>query len=222
MDIFICQYCGSKRKNSNAKGQHETRCDLNPNKKIPWNKGLTKKTSSILSDFSDNCKMNCVGRKHSDETKQKISLSLKGKSNGIALTPEKETERRRKLSEIAKKRNFGGYVKGSGNGKKGWYKGFFCDSSWELAYVIYCLDHSLSIERNKEKRTYTYKGKTKKYIPDFIVSSRLVEIKGFKTDEWEAKLKFNPDITVLYEEDLSSVFEYVKSTYGKDFIRLYE
>ena len=166
--------------------------------------------------------MNCVGRKHSDETKQKISLSLKGKSNGIALTPEKETERRRKLSEIAKKRNFGGYVKGSGNGKKGWYKGFFCDSSWELAYVIYCLDHSLSIERNKEKRTYTYKGKTKKYIPDFIVSSRLVEIKGFKTDEWEAKLKFNPDITVLYEEDLSSVFEYVKSTYGKDFIRLYE
>lgn len=27
----------------------------------------------------------------------------------------------------------GGYRKGSGRGKKGRYKGYWCDSSWELA-----------------------------------------------------------------------------------------
>ena len=29
----------------------------------------------------------------------------------------------------------------TGKGKKGWYKGFFCSSTYELAYVIFCLDH---------------------------------------------------------------------------------
>ena len=28
-----------------------------------------------------------------------------------------------------------------GYGKHGWYKEYWCDSSWELAYVIYNLDY---------------------------------------------------------------------------------
>jgi hypothetical protein len=221
MKLFICQYCGSERKNSNAKSNHESRCSLNSNKKNVWNKGLTKETSTILSEFAEKCKVTRKNKTHSKETKEKIGKSLKGRSTGFASTPEKEKERRRKISEAAK-RNNGGYVKGSGNGKKGWYKGFFCDSSWELAYVIYCLDHSIPIKRNREKRFYEYQGKTKIYIPDFIVSSQLVEIKGFKSDEWEAKLRFNQDVKVLYKADLENVFEYVKTTYGKNFIEMYE
>jgi len=129
---------------------------------------------------------------------------------------------RQKLSTIAKERKFGGYVQGSGRGKKGWYKGFFCDSSWELAYVVYCLEHEIGIKRNTEKRKYVWQGVVKNYIPDFIVQGAIVEIKGYKTEQWIAKLAANPDVSVLYEKDLETVLEYVKFKYGKDFISLYE
>lgn len=143
-------------------------------------------------------------------------------NTGKAATLEKELVRQSKISNFAKSRNFGGYVRGSGRGKKGWYKGFFCDSSWELAYVVYCLEHNICIERNTEKRQYIWQGMIKNYIPDFIVNGILTEVKGFKTEQWLAKLEANPDVIVLYEKDLEPVLGYVKSKYGKDFISLYE
>jgi len=121
-----------------------------------------------------------------------------------------------------KKKAPGGYRKGSGIGISGWYKGFYCDSSWELAYVIYCLDNNINIIRNTMPRHYIWNGVNKKYFPDFIVQGILTEIKGYKTDQWKAKLKYNPDVRALYKEDLIDVFEYVENKYGKNFIELYE
>lgn len=141
---------------------------------------------------------------------------------GKARSAEAEQARVRKIREHALASGLGGYQQGSGRGKKGWYKGYFCDSSWELAFVIYCLDHNMHIERNTEKRQYTYNNKTKNYIPDFIVESKLVEIKGYKTDEWKAKLADNSDVTVLYEKEMKPILDYVKHNYGNGFIRLYE
>ena len=129
---------------------------------------------------------------------------------------------KRRLSQVAKDRKLGGYVQGSGRGKKGWYKGFFCDSSWELAYVIYCLEHDIDIKRNTTKRQYHWNGKIKNYLPDFIVSGILTEVKGFKTAQWLAKIEANPDIKVLYEQDLLPILDYVEKKYGKNFISLYE
>ena len=145
---------------------------------------------------------------------------LKGTSTGRGSTPEKEIARKEKLSIVMKK--YGGYRQGSGRGKKGWYKGFFCDSSWELAYVIYCLDNDLDIQRNTEKLTYVFEGIEKTYIPDFIVNNIVIEIKGFKSPQWEAKLLCNPYVNVLYEQEMKPILEYVVLTYGKDYIRLYE
>lgn len=59
-------------------------------------------------------------------------------------------------------------------------------------------------------------------FPDFIVEGTLTEIKGYKTEQWLAKLKANPDVKVLYESDLNPILEYVRNKYGKDFINLYE
>jgi hypothetical protein len=61
------------------------------------------------------------------------------------------------------------YSRGSGRGKKGWYRGYWCDSSYELAFVIYTLDHGLAgkFERNWESFTYTFRGKVRRWIPDF-------------------------------------------------------
>lgn len=190
--MFICKFCGREGKSNKSNWIHQSRCDLNPEKYT--------------------------------QPKNKGSTGVKAWNNGRADLPKwsHSDETKHRLSEIAKERGIGGYIPGSGRGKQGWYKGFFCDSSWELAYVIYCLDHGLSIERNKERRKYKWEGKEHFYIPDFIVNGELIEIKGFKTEQWNAKHLANPDVKVLYEKDLTYVFDFVKEKYGKDFVRLYE
>jgi hypothetical protein len=209
-----CLYCQKTFSNRGGLGAHQPFCKSNPNRvqrtkspnahtkkgSTPWNKGLTKNSDARVLN-------NAIA----------LSKSTKGRK-GRPHT----VETKLRLSKIAKEQNLGGYVQGSGRGKKGWYKGFFCDSSWELAYVIYCLEHNIDIKRNTEKRQYIWNGAVKNYIPDFIVQGTITEVKGFKTKQWLAKLKYNPDIKVLYEKELEPILEYVKLKYGKDFISLYE
>lgn len=208
-----CLYCEKNFSNKGGLGAHQPFCKSNPDRvqrtkspnahrrkgSTPWNKGINL----------------------SQDHKKKISEAVKGKCTGKASTPEKELERVAKIKQKALLNN-GGYRQGSGRGKKGWYKGFFCDSSWELAYVVYCLDHHIDIKRNTNKRQYVWKGKVKNYIPDFEVEGVVTEIKGYKTEQWLAKLEANPDVRVLYQKDLESIFAYVTMTYGRNFIDLYE
>ena len=210
-----CKYCKRDCKNSGGLSAHEPFCKLNPERtarnrspnagkkkgSISWNKGL-------------------IGDPRCKRTEE-YKLSMKGKSTGKGSTAEKEADRISKITEKAKLNN-GGYHQGSGRGKKGWYKEFFCDSSYELAYVIFCIEHNIDIQRNTQKYQYNWEGKIKNYIPDFIVEGDIVEIKGYNSDQWQAKLKCLPNIIVLYEEDLTEVFSYVISKYGKNYIDLYE
>lgn len=192
--MYQCQYCNRIAQTHKSNWIHQSRCKGNPSRfsQTPWNKGKTGLQTAWNKGMSG-----LVGTPHSEDVKQRLSI-------------------------VAKARKLGGYVRGSGRGKKGWYKSFFCDSSWELAYVIYCLEHSINIRRNTKKRQYVWQGKVKNYIPDFIVEGTITEIKGYKTEEWLAKLDANPDVKVLYEKDLKPILEYVKSKYGPDFTSLYE
>lgn len=145
------------------------------------------------------------------------------KNPGKANDEKTELERRRKISQTMKSNpNAGGKRHGSGRGKKGWYKGIFCDSSWELAFVVYCIEHNISISRCNEKRIYTYNGQQHTYIPDFIVEGKIVEIKGYKSQQWLVKYEQNPDIEVLYEKDMKKYIDYAINKYSKDYIFLYE
>jgi hypothetical protein len=172
--------------------------------KIPYNKGLTKETSDIVAKASLAAKK--AFELYGDQRKK------------IHHTEESKA----KIAKYARENNYGGYKQGSGRGKKGWYKNFFCDSSWELAYVIYCLENNIDIKRNTERREYFFKGKIRGYIPDFIVNSELVEIKGYNSDEWEAKHKANPDVKTLYQNEMKPIIKYAVDKYGKDYIKLYE
>ena len=116
----------------------------------------------------------------------------------------------------------GGYRKGSGIGKSGWYKGIYCDSSWQLAYVIYHLEHGLNISRNKQKRTYIWNNEQHIYIPDFITEQGIIQIKGYINQKWNEKRLQNPDVKVLYKDQIQPYLQYAISKYGKDFIRLYQ
>ena len=177
---------------------------------IPWNKGK----SGI----------------YSEEHRKKISDSLKGRNDlGRASTDEKEEERKKKISETMKKNPLsGGLRKGSGRGKKGRFKGYWCDSSWELAWVIYNIDHNINFERNDVGFEYEYNGKKRKYYPDFLINNCYYEIKGRRSfekmdNENKEKIKqFKFNLNVLYEKDMKPYLTYIIKKYGKNYVSLYE
>lgn len=116
--------------------------------------------------------------------------------------------------------NAGGYRIGSGRGKQGRYKGIHCDSSWELAFLVYNMDHNIPIQRCTDPITYNFEGKSHKYYPDFNVNGQLIEIKGYKTKQWEAKLSAAKNkIITLYIQDIQIYLQYVRNKYGKNWIQ---
>ena len=108
--------------------------------------------------------------------------------------------------------------------KYGTYKGFYCDSSWELAFVIYCLDNNLDIKRNSTSFPYTLDGETRLYFPDFIVGDEdYYEIKGHYTEMDLAKIRDFPfRLTVIDNSSIKPYLNYCISLYGKEFYRLYD
>lgn len=119
-------------------------------------------------------------------------------------------------STLCGKKNKGGYNPGSGFSKHGWYKGYWCDSTYELIFLIYCLDHNIPIKRNTEKFFYQYKNKMHYYLPDFIIyNTTFIEIKGFYTNIVDIKQKsvVGKSLKILYKKDLQVEFNYVMNTY---------
>lgn len=171
--------------------------------KTPWNKGLTKNTDERIAEIGE-----------------KASLSLIGKSHP------QSAEARAKISKTMKEKGLGGLRKASGRGKKGWYKGYYCDSTWELAYVIYNLEHNIPFRRNTKSFDYSFEGENKKYYPDFLLETgEYVEVKGYYTKQFSAKVEqFPKDFSlIVYDKvGIKPYLEYVVTKYGKDFHNLYE
>lgn len=108
----------------------------------------------------------------------------------------------------------------------GTYKGTHCDSSWELAFVMYMIDNNIAFIRNtKEWFTYTYKGKEHLFYPDFIVDGEYYEIKNYKSELTDTKIREfpkNKKLHVLYYSDMKKYLQYAKETYGENFTSLYD
>jgi hypothetical protein len=121
--------------------------------KVPWNHGLTWEEmydSEVLQ--------------RQQATRQS---RISGAQRALAESQELEQRRREKLSQVARRRGLGGYERGSGRGKKGWYRGHWCDSTYELAFVVWALDHEIPFVRNLEFFPYEYQGKVMRWTPDF-------------------------------------------------------
>jgi len=235
--ILYCQYCGKECKNLNSLKQHECRCKKNPNKidlsYIKRNytghiKGYKWVTNDIEQKLvNNNDLINYLNKGWhlgmSIKFKETISKILKGKSSGKASTPEKELERKQKISNSMKGNKNWMFNKHHGNAKQGWYKGIHCDSTWELAFLVYYKEHQLYIERCKEKFKYNWNNENHIYIPDFITDEGIIEIKGRKTKQSLEKEKQFPNIKVIDQNLIKPYLEYVINKYGEEFWKqLYE
>ena len=218
-ELFICKFCGKACKNANSLRNHERLCKMNPthqtlsqncgftkfnkNRKLGklqnWNKGLTKETDERI-------------RKSAEKLKQKI------KNGDIILA---WSGKHLSDAHRAKLKKCGGQKQNSGRGRHGWYKDIWCDSSWELAFVIYHLDNNLNIKRCEEKRKYIFNNKECCYYPDFITDNGIFEIKGVYDEKSKAKHKQNLDVKILFFDSIKFYLDYVITKYGKDFTQLY-
>lgn len=179
-----------------------------------------------------------MGRKQSVETKRKISEWARANPRGCIVDGSSVTGRKKDPSKhkmiicptcnnkfetlISDPKVFcqpacvrrGGLRDNSGRGKCGWYKGYYLRSTYELAYVIYCLDHNIDIQAADMKFKY-FNSETQKesyYHPDFIVEGIITEIKGYKSKTVEEKKNSvgNNPYQILYKKDLIDVFKYVE------------
>lgn len=211
-----CQECNLIFETRAKLYEHNRSIHQNRYKFGSWNKGLTKETSISIANAS-----------------KKVSEGVKcayteGRLTGRCKDPVKEELRKKKISETMKKNpNAGGKREGSGRGQQGWYKGYYCDSSWELAVVIYWLDHNIQFNRCKETFDYMFEGSMHKYHPDFVLKTgEYVEVKGAeKTNQWKAKLEQFPKdkiLNVIGKNQIRQYLLYVIEKYGKDFVNLYE
>ena len=217
-DDLNCKFCQKLCKNTNALRQHELRCKENPasikvsnnlaqynSTHKPWNTGLTKETDPRIAKYvearpKDNLN-GWKGRKHTEETKQKLSKSLLEYNHG---------DNQRNL-----------------HSKGGWYDGLYFMSTWELAYYIYQKDHGVILSRCTERFQYSWEDKLHYYTPDFLINGEYIEIKGKEWPKDLAKYQAVRDqgkqLKVLYEKDLKNCFEYVLVAYKVQTItELYE
>lgn len=122
-------------------------------------------------------------------------------------------------AKIALRSNINGKANRSLNG---YYKGYYCASSYELIFLVYCLDHNIKIERNEFTFKYEYDGKTHIYNPDWYLpeTDTIIECKG-KTNHYNEEIVniksrsvLGHNYIVLYEEDLKDYWNYCKEVYG--------
>lgn len=171
-----------------------------------WNKGLTVNSDDRVRRNRDTL----IDRYKSGE----IVAYIKGKKH--------KPETIQKL-----KQNAGGVRKGAGRGKSGWYSGYWCDSTWELAWVIYHLDHNITFIRNTVAFPYEWKNESHLYYPDFVYDDgTLIEIKGYITDHTKAKfnsVKSPYILKILTKHEIQPYLDYVTKKYnGINLITLYD
>ena len=172
-----------------------------------WNKGLTASEHPSIAS-----------------SKQKLKEYYKthpGTGTGRVFSQ----ETREKLSKAATIFNMTKFDRKSGRGKRGYYQGIYCQSSWELAYVVYLLEHDIPFIRNKKFFPYTYENKTHQYCPDFylIDTDEYVEIKGYYDERSKTKARQFPEtLIVLCKNEMKPILEYVINKYGNDFTYLYD
>lgn len=122
-------------------------------------------------------------------------------------------------TKILNNLDHGGYRQNSNKQYGGYYKGIWCDSRWELAYLIYHLDHNIPIKRCTNYFIYSdNENKIRKYYPDFIINnSTYVEIKGRWRDNLNKKINAvkttGSQIIVLFKKEIQLYLKYCYNKY---------
>ena len=194
MFMFNCQYCNKECKSPNSLRNHERLCTINPARQVsnfvaynanndPWNKGKTGVQVSPMKGKPGSF----LGRKHSSETKQKISEKLSINNKGG----------RAKWYDVAGQR-----VQGT------WER--------DIALKLEELKIKwVKLKTNRDTLTYVMQGKLRSYTPDFYLEDYGVylEVKGFwwgnDKEKMRIVLETYPDknIVIIEKEQYDKIMQ---------------
>jgi uncharacterized Zn-finger protein len=227
---LICEYCGKEYKlilseNSFNKGKYKKTCSTTCAHKLTIkNCDNISRKLNISNTIHNLIKSNNTGNKIKIcEYCGKEFTNLDNNSKQYCSNECMIKGRSKKLSESAKRNKFGGLNPNTThkNYKRGYYNNIWCDSSWELAFVVYCFEHNISIKRNTSYKEYSFENKIYKFYPDFIINNNeLVEIKGFITPKNKAKIEQVHDVTFIFKTEIQPYLKYVINKYGNNFYNL--
>lgn len=214
---IICTKCKYEISSQNIK-RHLIFCDGNGPRKNRKGKGQDWLKGKTYIEIYGEVRATEIKTKQSTSTRNSDSFITLGR----AKSDKEEEIRKLKISNsMMNNTNWKNSIHKSGRGKRGYYKGYYFMSSWELAYIVYCLEHDINIKRNLESFEYTYENKTKRYFPDFIVEGQFVEIKGYSNEQFEAKKsQFPHPLKIIDKHNIGPILEYVIDKYGANFVDL--
>ena len=220
--IIKCQVCGKEfqlqisEKDYIVGNYRKTCCSKCWHNLTTLNTDSNKKNNKISETLKNTYKLVRKNR-YCEQCGSEIDLNLRKRSK-FCCDACKDIHWRNSLSKSLKGKT-GGYrvLSGDKKHKSGKYNGIYFDSSWELAFYIYHIDHNMNISRCKEIRYYVLNDKIRKYHPDFVTDDGIIEIKGYITNNTKEKIEQNPDILVLYKKDMELYLNYMINKYGKTF-----
>ena len=140
------------------------------------------------------CSKSCANtRHHSEEVKEKISNSVQ-----ITLLNKPDDEK----------------IMHSDYALSGFYNNFYCGSSYELIFLLYCLKHNIKIKRCPFRFPYVFEGKRRTYFPDFYLpeNDTIIELKGrgphYNKDEVEAKANSvkGHNYKIIYDDEINDFY----------------
>ena len=189
MELFICQFCGSERRNHNSWRNHERCCSSNPHRN--YRNGMTGKIGS-------------------NQFKKARELGLpipEGNAKGKVgnFTGKHHTEdTKRALSEMSSLNNKGGRCK--------WYgvNGIKVQGTWERDIATVLTEKCilwLKPKTTNHSLKYEIGGKIKTYTPDFylIKENIYLEVKGHwwgnDKEKMECVLDQHPNIDIRIIEE---------------------
>lgn len=198
----------------------------------------SKDKRTKFCSHSCSAKFGNLGRIQTQSTRDKISFTLRNRNNYREFNPStkkylvnptfktcpicktefliKYNKDQKYCSKRCAEKSGGGYREGSGRSKTGYFKGIYCGSTYELAWIVYRIDHDLPVQRFQGFLQCKITGK--KYFPDFIIDNHIIEIKGYDFNQSVAiksaiATSYGYDITVLYKKDLAVEFKHLKENY---------
>ncbi len=199
-----CRFCGRDCKNQNSLRQHETRCKKNPNRKTGnhgWRKGdleyeiWLKKFRSSPNPANVHIEGNC---QYCGKIWYTTVSGLKSHEKFCLQNPNKKVievseEIRKKISNKLKGKT-GGYklTQNSTRTHRGYYKGIYCMSSWELAWVYTQIKNGKNVQQCREQFEYEMNGEKHMYTPDFIIDGVYYEIKNWHRPDTDFKVRDFP------------------------------
>lgn len=193
-NIYYCQYCGKECVGKNSLVQHEIRCNKNNNRiNIVSNFILYNKNRKPINQFIKALNLGLPIPKVSDETKEKLRLSMLGRK----LTSEIKQKIKETICENIKNDNWHNQFT-----PKIEFDGELYDSSWEIEFAKYLRKNNINFIRNNSTSfEYIWNNDKHNYFPDFYLPDYdlYIEIKGLWNERDICKWEQFPNKLDIYD-----------------------